>query len=202
VGRIAKTGLTARQVQTASKPGCIADGAQPGLNSQVTTGSSGISRSWVFRYTSPTTRKRQEMGLGSVDARSLTEARELVSKLRLIVLNGNDPKEVRDSERREQQLARSKQLTFKEAAAQCIATKEHEWRNAKHAAQWSSSLETYAYPVIGSSLASEITTEDILRLLEPIWTTKPRQLPGCASASKCGQRWLRLHDLKSPSSTV
>lgn len=172
MGRRAKTGLTARQVHTASKQGYIADGVQPGLNLQVTPGSTGISRSWVFRYTSPTTRKRREMGLGSVNVRSLAEARELVSKLRLIVLNGNDPKDFRDSERREQQLARSKQLTFKEAAGQCISTKEHEWKNDKHRKQWTSSLEAYAYPAIGTRSVSEITTEDILRLLEPIWTTK------------------------------
>lgn len=172
MGRRAKSVLTARQVQTASNPGYIADGGQPGLNLQVTHGSTGISRSWVFRYTSPTTRKRREMGLGSVDARSLAEARELVSKLRLIVLNGHDPKDFRDSERREKQLARSKQLTFKEAASQCIATKEHEWKNDKHRRQWTSSLETYAYPAIGARSVSEITTEDVLRLLEPIWTTK------------------------------
>ncbi len=112
------------------------------------------------------------MGLGSVDARSLAEARELVSKLRLMVLNGNDPKDFRDSDRREKELARSKQLTFEEAAAQCIATKEHEWKNDKHRKQWTSSLETYAYPAIGARPVSDITTEDILRLLEPIWTTK------------------------------
>ena len=197
MGRRAKTGLTARQVQTASKPGYIADGAQPGLNLQVTPGSSGISRSWVFRYTSPTTRKRREMGLGSVDARSLADARELVSKLRLIVLNGNDPKDFRDSERREQQLARSKQLTFKEAAAQCVATKEHEWRNAKHAAQWSSSLETYAYPVIGSRLVSEITTEDILRLLEPIWTTKTQTATRVRQRIETVMDWCKARKLVS-----
>ena len=172
MGRRAKTALTARQVLTTTKLGYTADGMQPGLNLQITLGRTGLSRSWVFRYTSPTAQKRREMGLGSVDVRSLAEARELASHLRLQVLNGDDPKEARDIDRREQQLARAKQLTFKEAAVQCIAAKEHEWRNAKHAAQWSSSLETYAYPVIGSRLVSEITTEDVLRLLEPIWTTK------------------------------
>ena len=172
MGRRAATALTARKVLTTTAVGYHADSMQPGLNLQVTQGQQVLSRSWVFRYTSPTTKKRREMGLGSVDARSLADARELVSNLRLQVLNGSDPKDARDADRRERQLARSKQLTFKDAAAQCISAKEHEWRNAKHAAQWSSSLETYAYPVIGSSLVSEITTEDILRLLEPIWTTK------------------------------
>lgn len=172
MGRRGSSVLTARQVQTAKKLGYTADGMQPGLNLQVTEGVGGLVRSWVFRYTSPTTKKRREMGLGSAETRSLADARDQTAALRLTLLNGIDPKDQRDAERLELRLARSKQLTFKEAAIQCIATKEHEWRNAKHAAQWSTSLETYAHPVIGSRLVSEITTEDVLRILEPIWTKK------------------------------
>lgn len=172
MGRRAATALTSRQAQTASRAGYIADGMQPGLNLQVTLGATGVSRSWIFRYTSPATKKRREMGLGSLEARSLAEAREHVAKLRLIVLNGSDPKDVRDAERRELHLTRSKQLTFEQAAKQCIATKEHEWKNEKHRAQWSSSLETYAFPVIGARPVADIHMEDVLRLLEPIWTTK------------------------------
>lgn len=81
-------------------------------------------------------------------------------------------KTVESSERRDLELSRAKQLTFKDAATQCIATKEHEWRNDKHRKQWTSSLETYAYPVIGKMPVSDIGTEDVLRVLEPIWTTK------------------------------
>ena len=88
VGRRAATALTARKVLTTTKVGYHADGMQPGLNLQVTPGQQGLSRSWVFRYTSPTTKKRREMGLGSVDARSLAEARELVTlPLFRVVLN-------------------------------------------------------------------------------------------------------------------
>lgn len=172
MGRRSASTLTARHVQTAKKLGYTADGMQPGLNLQVAKGVSGLVRSWVFRYTSPTTKKRREMGLGSAETRSLADARDQTAALRLVLLNGIDPKDQRDAERLELRLARSKQLTFIEAAKQCIATKEHEWRNAKHAAQWSTSLETYAHPVIGSRLVSEITTEDVLRILEPIWIKK------------------------------
>lgn len=172
MGRRATTALTARHVQTAKKLGYIADGIQPGLNLQVTKGVSGLTRSWVFRYTSPTTQKRREMGLGAIETRSLADAREQTAALRLALLNGLDPKDQRDTKRHEQQLARSKQSTFKDAALQCIATKEHEWKNDKHRKQWSSSLETYAYPIIGTRPVADITTEDVLRILEPIWTKK------------------------------
>ena len=164
--------LTARLVATTTKLGYIADGMQPGLNLQVTRGVSGIVKSWVFRYTSPATRRRREMGLGPITVRSLADAREHVAKLRLVVLNGQDPVDAREAERRDLELSRAKQLTFKDAATQCIATKEHEWKNDKHRKQWTSSLETYAYPVIGKMPVSDIGTEDVLRVLEPIWTTK------------------------------
>ena len=47
------------------------------------------------------------------------------------------------------------------------------WSNAKHAAQWTSTLTTYAFPKIGSKLVTDITTADILAVLTPIWTEKP-----------------------------
>ena len=164
--------LTARPVATTSKLGYVADGMQPGLNLQVTQGASGIVKSWVFRYTSPTTKRRREMGLGPISVRSLADVRDQVAKLRLHVLNGQDPVDVRLAERRSLELARAKQLTFKDAATQCIATKEHEWKNDKHRKQWTSSLEAYAFPFIGAIPVADITVEDLLRLLEPIWTTK------------------------------
>jgi integrase len=46
------------------------------------------------------------------------------------------------------------------------------WRNAKHAAQWRSTLASYAYPVIGSLLASDIDREHVLAVLQPIWRAK------------------------------
>ncbi len=53
-----------------------------------------------------------------------------------------------------------------------MRAKEHEWKNEKHRAQWASSLESYAYPVLGSLPVEHVTTELVLRVLEPIWTTK------------------------------
>lgn len=164
--------MTAKEVATTVKLGYLSDGLQPGLNLQVTKGVGGLTRSWVFRYTSPTTKKRREMGLGPLELRTLAQAREQVAAYRLMVLNGIDPVDSRVAERKEKQLASAKRLTFKEAATQCITTKEHEWKNDKHRKQWTSSLETYAYPVIGAVPVSDITVEDVLRLLEPIWTKK------------------------------
>ena len=63
-------------------------------------------------------------------------------------------------------------MTFELAAQQYIETKKHGWKNAKHAQQWTNTLTTYAYPVIGKCPCSEIMTEHVLDILKPIWKTK------------------------------
>ena len=68
--------------------------------------------------------------------------------------------------------SRAKDLTFKQAAVAYIAAHEAGWRNAKHAAQWKSTLETYAYPVVGSLLVRDIDLTHVLAILEPLWKTK------------------------------
>ena len=80
MGRSARADLTVRQVETTTKIGYTADGKQPGLNLQVTASASGYARSWVFRYTSPTTGKRRELGLGPLSSVGLAKAREQLEK--------------------------------------------------------------------------------------------------------------------------
>ena len=99
MGRSAKSALTAKQVETATKLGYTADGKQPGLNLQVAEGSSGYVRSWVFRYTSPTSGKRRELGLGSARVVGLADARTLAADAFRLISNGIDPKDERDAQR-------------------------------------------------------------------------------------------------------
>ena len=61
--------------------------------------------------------------------------------------------------------------TFGELADQVVAALEKGWRNAKHRAQWRMTLETYAAP-LRSKPVDQITTEDVLGVLQPIWTSK------------------------------
>lgn len=172
MGRSARVALTAKQVENSTKLGYTADGKQPGLNLQVADGATGIIRSWVFRYTSPTTGKRRELGLGSVRQVSLAEARTAAAEAGKLIAGGVDPKDERDTEKKRRQIAVRPCLTFEEAAAQCIAARQHEWKNQKHRHQWSASLKTYAYPVIGSLPVDQVAMEQVLEVLEPIWTTK------------------------------
>lgn len=172
MGRRAANALTAKAVQTSTKLGYTADAMQPGLNLQVVQGAAGFVRSWVFRYTSPVTRKRREIGIGPVHTRSLADARAEAARFRQQILDGLDPKDERDRQRLDNVLKHSKRLTFEEAAERCIAARQHEWKNAKHRHQWTASLKAYAYPSLGKLPVEQITKQLVFAVLDPIWTTK------------------------------
>ena len=172
MGRTAAKTLSAKQVDTETRAGYHADGPHTGLYLQVTTVNDRVTRSWVFRYTSPTTRKRRELGLGSTRTRKLVDARALSSELRLKVLNGTDPKDERDKDRANAIAARAHQITFDEAIIQCMATKSSEWKNIKHGQQWQNTLTTYASPLLGRMPVDLITTDLVYKVLQPIWHTK------------------------------
>ena len=87
--------------------------------------------------------------------------------------DGIDPIDARRAERLETRLNAAKALTFKDCAARYIASHRAGWRNPKHAAQWEATLATYAGPVMGGLSVQAIDTALVLKVLEPIWTTKP-----------------------------
>ena len=158
---------SARAVQTIKTAGYHRAG--PGLYLQVTKSG---AKSWLYRFKSPLTLKQREMGLGSLNFIGLAEARELAVEKKRLVLLGKDPIEERKEERKAAILERAKTISFEQAATECIEAKRAEWSNSKHAAQWTSTLETYAYPIVGSLSINEIETNHILRILSPIWTSK------------------------------
>jgi integrase len=130
------------------------------------------TKSWLFRYTSPITKKRREMGLGSLDFVSLAEARQLAVDNKRLVIDGKDPIEERKQSQLQKQLEQARNLTFREVAEACIQSKSHGWKNAKHAQQWTNSLEAYVFPTLGHLPISEVSTDLVLKILDPIWVTK------------------------------
>ena len=130
------------------------------------------TKSWLFRYKSPVTAKQREMGLGSLNLVPLAAARDIAVECRRQVLSGLDPLEERGRVKRVRQLEQARSITFQEAAEQCIASKKPEWKNAKHAQQWSNTLNAYAYPVFGTLSVSDLDTDLVLKAIEPIWISK------------------------------
>ena len=173
--------LTALSAKTLSKPGRHGDG--DGLYLNVAPSS---SKSWVQRIVIDG--RRRDMGLGPYPAVSLARARAIAHDNRTAVAQGRDPvaekREAREAARRPAPSI----PTFAEAAARVIELRRPTWSNAKHAAQWESTLATYAHPVIGHKTVDAVTPADAMAVLTPIWTTKPE------TASRVRQRMETVMD--------
>jgi integrase len=155
--------LSALDVKRALRPGKYADGG--GLYLKVNKDG---SRSWIFRYRFGSTRRH--FGLGSLTTTTLQQAREAAANARRQLLMGEDPIAVRQAKVAAARLADAKARTFRQCATDYIAAHAAGWKQARHASQWTSSLATHAYPVIGDLSVQAIDTALVMRVLEPIWT--------------------------------
>lgn len=149
----------------AAVPGYSADGG--GLYLQVSR--SGTA-SWVFRYRFAS--RVREYGLGSTKHIGLADARGLAGELRKRVILGNDPVATRQATRSSARVATAKAMTFQACAELYIAAHRASWSNAKHAAQWGSTLATYAYPVMGGLPVAAIDTVEVMRAIETLWSSR------------------------------
>lgn len=159
VGRHPEKALTAVQVRAFKQPGRYADGN--GL--YLVVDASGAKR-WLLRTV--VQGRRRDIGLGGLSLVSLAEAREAALTFRKVARAGGDP--IADRSK-----ARAVVPTFAEAAESVHAEHQRSWKNAKHQAQWISTIKTYATPIIGEMRIDQIETPDILKVLSPIWLTKP-----------------------------
>ena len=157
--------LSALEVARAKAPGMYGDGG--GLYLQVSRAG---TKSWIFRFSLQS--KAREMGLGALHTVSLAEARKKAAECRRLCLEGTDPIEARKDKIASLKLEAAKTTTFATCAAAYIKAHEAGWRNKKHAAQWTSTLNTYVDPILGELSVSSIDTGLVLKVIEPIWTTK------------------------------
>jgi integrase len=152
-------------------PGLYSDGA--GLALQV---SAFETKAWVLRYMMAG--RARKMGLGPVSVKpndkliTLAEARSMATDARNLVSRGIDPINERQARKATQAAEQAKRLTFKECAEGYIAAHKSSWKSEKHADQWTATLETYAYPVIGNLPVEAIETAHVMKIIEPIWKTK------------------------------
>lgn len=157
--------LSAVAVKNQTTPGLYADGG--GLYLQVTEAG---AKTWIYRFM--LAGRRRDMGLGAIHTVSLKDAREEALRCRQLVRDGIDPIENRKAARLVARAQAVKAVTFKECAEAYIKAHEASWQNAKHAAQWASTLGTYVYPVFGSLSVAAVDTGLVMKVLEPIWATK------------------------------
>jgi integrase len=159
-----QTPLTDAFVKNIEKPGRYTDSATKGLNLNVKDG----RKYWVLRYVLGGPRK--DLSLGSYPAISLKEARNRATTCRAKIIAGHKPNAYWKS--RVACVVENSGPTFRDFANECITNKAHEWRNEKHAAQWRTTIDKYANPIIGQKHLDQIDTDDILAVLTPIWYTK------------------------------
>lgn len=155
------------QVARLKEPGLHFVGGVDGLALQVLpTG----GRTWVLRMMVGD--KRRSMGLGGYPDVTLAQAREAARQARAKVREGIDPIEEAKASQSQLRAAQASAITFEQCAIAYIEAKEGEWKNDKHGQQWRKTLETYAYPVIGSLYVRDIELAHITAILSPIWKTK------------------------------
>lgn len=124
------------------------------------------SRTWIFRY--QINGKRRDLSLGSAKTIPISSVRQKAQELKVLIANCIAPKEQRDNKNKEEDLIK----TFDEVAKEAIDLFQvvRQWKNEKHAAQWRATISKHASPVIGKKKISEITRDDILNVLNPIWS--------------------------------
>lgn len=160
--RLTKRGVKA--IADSKVPGDYRDGGS-GLALQIARGG---SASWILVYRrGPGVRRK--MGLGSCPLVSLDMARQKAAAARQLLLEGRDPL----SSRADEKARRLACPTFAAAAQRYIEVHKAGWKNEKHAAQWSATLATYAYPKFGNLPVSAVETAHVLEAVEPIWAAKP-----------------------------
>lgn len=157
--------LSAMEVARLGRPGRYADGG--GLYLQI---SKWKTKAWLFRF--ERNGRERQMGLGSTDIVSLADARERARAARLILLDGGDPIEHRKDGRRALLVQEARRMTFAECAATYVELHSPSWRNPKHRAQWTSTLRTYAFPIVGSLPVQDLDTDLVVKVLQPIWVNK------------------------------
>jgi hypothetical protein len=158
----------------------------------------GVNRSWVYIYRLKG--KTREMGLGAYSEMPLIAARRAAAKLTRDRKTGVnvDPLGTRQADTAKAQGAREQarkdkasRKTFKECRIAFVAAKRHEWRHTLHGSRsynrhensLTSMLERFAGPFLDPMWVGDITTDDVLKVLNQPYRTK------YAQSDKGGQLW-------------
>lgn len=183
--------LSAVEVKRLVAPGFHAVGGVPGLHLRVNNGD---GRSWILRAV--VNGKRRDIGLGGFPDVSLASAREGARAAREKIRSGVNPVEERAEDRKRIAAERKLSLTFAEAVEKFLTSgKLDTLTNAKHQAQWRSTLETYALPVIGTKPLVEVDVNDIKSVLDPIWIEKHETATRVRSRLETVFSWAKVSGL-------
>jgi integrase len=182
--------LTAMQVAKAKKPGLLCDGG--GLYLRIAPRG---SKQFIFRYA--VNGRLRDMGLGPTHTLSLEQARERARDARLLRLDGLDPIEAKRARMAALRATDAKAMTFRQCAEGFIRDNEKEWKNAAHHRQWTSTLSTYVYPVLGNLPVAAIDTPLVLKVVKPLWGHKTETASRVRGRIEAILGWATVHHYRS-----
>lgn len=173
-------------------------------------------KSWVYRYTIHG--RTRSMGLGPARKVAFDDVKKLSRKIRVLLDDGIDPLSERDrieqakanevarierikADEHQQQQAKAaeqaRRMTFRQCAVAFIESHRSGWKSDKHAAQWSSTLEAYAYPVLGDKAVADVDVSMVKEVIEPIWREKNETASRVRSRLEKVLGWATVHGYRS-----
>ena len=169
--------LTAIQAKSIKTPGFYRAGFT--LYLRVVPGG---SKSWIQRIIIHG--KRHDIGLGGFPTVSLAEARELAFENRKLVRAGGDPLSLK---------RKAKMPTFRDAAMKTFEANRARWRSEKTVKNWEQGMNKHVLPIIGELRVDRIGREDVLRILTPLWTSKPEVARKQRNRIRAVLSWCQAH---------
>ena len=169
--------LNAAMVRGLTKPGRYGDGGTLFLNI-----APGGSKSWIQRLAIDG--KRHDIGLGGSPLVTLAEAREQAFENRRLARRGGNPLSAK---------RRARAPTFGEAAERTFEANRARLRNNKTSSNWLQGMAKRVLPGLGDMRVDAIGREDVLRILTPIWTSRPEIARKLRGRIRAVLAWAQAH---------
>jgi integrase len=188
--------LTDKQVKAAKAPGVLIDGKGLRLKLTANPKTGELRKNWIWRGKVKDGAVR-EIGLGAVDYVSLEAARKRARVLREVAKAGIDPIAQRNAERARKAAEAARAMSFRQCAERYIEAHKAGWKNVKHAAQWPSTLEQYAYPVFGKVSVADVDQAMVMKVIEPLWGEKTETASRLRGRIEIILDWAAVRGLRS-----
>ncbi|PKG99075.1 integrase domain-containing protein [Paraglaciecola sp. MB-3u-78] len=154
------TNTEVKQAKPKDKDYTLLDGE--GLQLRVKTSG---TKSWLFNYYHPITKKRKNLSLGQYPALTLAEARKQRASSKELLTNNMDPKEYRDDQLSDEKLKMG--FTLKSIALDWFEVKKTKIAETTSKSLWRN-FENHLFPSIGHRPIDKILAPEVIKTLKPL----------------------------------
>jgi integrase len=154
------TNTEVKQAKPKDKDYTLLDGE--GLQLRVKTSG---TKSWLFNYYHPITKKRKNLSLGQYPALTLAEARKQRASSKELLTNNIDPKEYRDDQLSDEKLKMG--FTLKSIALDWFEVKKTKIAETTSKSLWRN-FENHLFPSIGHRPIDKILAPEVIKTLKPL----------------------------------